>query len=232
MRKYNFKILLIFVLIFRPAFSFENDKIDLGNFLINKYEVTIKEFREYAARNNIKTKAELNGGGYEWGAGWVKRDNWFYFSPYGKKPDSDLEPAVHINKFEAENYCKSINGRLPTFEEWSMAAYKQLIYSKKFSKGKIYKYPSGDKAEDMNSQGLLDYNKHIDVTKLPEGINGLVAMGGNVWEWIDDQNNNESLTAGASWWYGGRKTSKDGAQYKPSDFFAIYVGFRCVFDKS
>ena len=32
--------------------------------------------------------------------------------------------------------------------------------------------------------------------------------------------------------YGGRKTSKDGAQYKPSDFFAIYVGFRCVFDKN
>ena len=232
MRKYNFKILLIFSLMFRPAFSFENSKIDLGNFLINKYEVTIKEFREYTARNNIKTKAELNGGGYEWGAGWVKRDNWFYYSPYGKKPDSELEPAVHVNKFEAENYCKSINGRLPTFKEWSLAAYKQVVDSNKFSKGKIYKYPSGDKAEDMNSQGLFDYNKHIDVTKLPEGINGLVAMGGNVWEWIDDQNNNESLTAGASWWYGGRKTSKEGAQYKPSDFFAIYVGFRCVFDKS
>ena len=66
--------------------------------------------------------------------------------------------------------------------------------------------------------------------KLPEGINGLVAMGGNVWEWVDDQKNNESLTAGASWWYDGRKTSKEGAQYKPSDFFAIYVGFRCAFD--
>ena len=37
----------------------------------------------------------------------------------------------------------------------------------------------------MNSQGLLDYNKHVDVTTLPIGINGLVAMGGNVWEWID-----------------------------------------------
>ena len=226
------KYIFIFFIVIQPAFSFENSKIDLGNFLINKYEVTIKEFREYAARNNIKTEAELNGGGYEWGAGWVKRDNWFYYSPYGKKPDSELEPAVHINKFEAENYCKSINGRLPTFEEWSLAAYKQVINSHKFSKGKIYKYPSGDKAIDMNSQGLLDYNKHIDVTKLPEGINGLVAMGGNVWEWIDDQNNNESLTAGASWWYGGRKTSKEGVQYKPSDFFAIYVGFRCVFDKS
>jgi len=226
------KYILTFFIIIQPAFSFENSKIDLGIFLINKFEITIKEFKKYADQNNIKTKAELNGGGYEWGAGWVKRDNWFYFSPYGKKPDSELEPAVHINKFEAENYCKSINGRLPTFEEWSLAAYKQVIESKKFFKGKTYKYPSGDEAIGMNSQGLLDYNKHIDVTKLPEGINGLVAMGGNVWEWIDDQKNNESLTAGASWWYDGRKTSKEGAQYKPSDFFAIYVGFRCVFDKS
>ena len=226
------KYILTFFIVVQPAFSFENNKIDLGNFLINKYEITIKEFREYAFQNKIKTKAELNGGGYEWGAGWVKRDNWFYFSPYGKKPESVLEPAVHINKFEAENYCKSINGRLPTFEEWSLGAYKQVIESKKFSKGKTYKYPSGDEAIGMNSQGLLDYNKHIDVTKLPEGINGLVAMGGNVWEWVDDQKNNESLTAGASWWYDGRKTSKEGAQYKPSDFFAIYVGFRCVFDKS
>ena len=226
------KYILTFFIVIQPAFSFENSKIDLGNFLINKYEITIKEFKQYADQNKIKTKAELNGGGYEWGAGWVKRDNWFYFSPYGKKPESVLEPAVHINKFEAENYCKSINGRLPTFEEWSLGAYKQVIESKKFSKGKTYKYPSGDEAIGMNSQGLLDYNKHIDVTKLPEGINGLVAMGGNVWEWVDDQKNNESLTAGASWWYDGRKTSKEGAQYKPSDFFAIYVGFRCVFDKS
>ena len=93
------KYIFIFFIVIQPAFSFENSKIDLGNFLINKYEVTIKEFREYAARNNIKTKAEVNGGGYEWGAGWVKRDNWFYYSPYGKKPDSELEPAVHINKF-------------------------------------------------------------------------------------------------------------------------------------
>ena len=226
------KYILIFFIVIQPVFSFENTKIDFGNFLINKYEITIKEFKQYADQNKIKTKAELNGGGYEWGAGWVKRDNWFYFSPYGKKPESVLEPAVHINKFEAENYCKSINGRLPTFEEWSLGAYKQVIESKKFSKGKTYKYPSGDEAIGMNSQGLLDYNKHIDVTKLPEGINGLVAMGGNVWEWVDDQKNNESLTAGASWWYDGRKTSKEGAQYKPSDFFAIYVGFRCVFDKS
>ena len=105
---------------------------------------------------------------------------------------------------------------------------KKITYN--FEKGKIYKYPSGDVAKNMNSQELLNYNRHIDVTKLPEGINGLVAMGGNVWEWVDDQEKNNSLTAGASWWYGGSKTSINGAQYKPSNFYAIYVGFRCAFD--
>lgn len=141
-----------------------------------------------------------------------------------------MEPAVHISRFEADNYCKYIGGRLPTFEEWSFAAYTQYFDSDKFEKGKTYKYPSGDEAKDMNSQGLLDYNKHVDVTTLPNGINNLIAMGGNVWEWVDDQRGESSLTAGASWWYGGSKTSKGGAQYKPSDFYAIYVGFRCAFD--
>ena len=41
-----------------------------------------------------------------------------------------------------------------------------------------------------------------------------------------------SLTAGASLWYGGSKTRKQGAQYKPSNFYAIYVGFRCAFENN
>ena len=56
-------------------------------------------------------------------------------------------------------------------------------------------------------------------------------MGGNVWEWISDNRGGDSLTAGASWWYDSEKTKESGAQYKPSNFYAIYVGFRCAFDK-
>ena len=59
---------------------------------------------------------------------------------------------------------------LPSFDEWKLAAYKQVLPSKVFQLNKIHKYPSGDKAEKMNSQGLLGYNRHMDVTKLPEGI--------------------------------------------------------------
>jgi len=163
--------------------------------------------------------AEKNDGGYEWEAGWQKRNGWTYKNPDGFKAESLLEPAVYINKFEAENYCKSINGRLPNFNEWKVAAYQQLLTSQEFERNKIYKYPSGDIPKNMNSQGLLNYNKHMDVTKPPEGINGLVTKG------------EDSLTAGASWWYGSSMTKVTGAQYKPFKFYAIYVGFVCVFDK-
>ena len=221
---------LFFVTLSTSVHSFQNPKIKIGNFSINKYEVTIYEFQEYASQYNIKTLAEKTGGGYEWNGGWEKKIGWNYQSPYGIKAKSVLEPAVHINKFEAENYCRTFDGRLPTFEEWTSAAYKQILPSSEFMINRTYKYPSGEKPKNMNSQGLLNYNRHVEVTKLPEGINGLVAMGGNVWEWISDSKKTDSLTAGASWWYGAEMTKKSGAQYKPSDFYVIYVGFRCVFD--
>ena len=188
------KLIFLSLFIFSNVFAFENTKINFENFSLNKYEITIKEFKKYAKNYNLITEAEKTGGGYEWGAGWEKRSGWTYKTPYGKNPESDLEPAVHISRYEAEDYCKSINGRLPSFDEWSYAAYQQVFNSSEFKKGKVYKYPSGDEAKNMNSQGLLNYNKHIDVTKLPEGINGLVAMGGNVWEWIDDKKNEKSTT--------------------------------------
>lgn len=222
--------IICFLFLSTNLIAFENTKVNLGKFSMNKYEITIKEFGEYLKKNNLSTLAEKNGGGYEWGAGWEKRKGWNYKSPFGKKPDSILEPATHINRFEAEKFCKNNGGRLPTFDEWKLAAYTQVLNSNKFIKGKTYLYASGDKAEGLNSQGILNYNKHVDVTSLPDGINGLVAMGGNVWEWISDQKDKESLTAGASWWYGASKTKVDGAQYKPSDFYVIYIGFRCAFD--
>jgi len=224
-------IIVLFTLInCNIVYSFTNEKINFGSFYLNKFEVTIQEFKEYADKNKIITEAEKTGGGYEWGAGWEKRSNWNYLNPYGKKPESELEPAVHISRYEAENYCKFQGGRLPTFDEWKLAAYTQQFKSDLYKLGKTYKYPSGDLAVNMNSQGILNYDRHVAVTILPEGINGLVAMGGNVWEWIDDQEGESSLTAGASWWYGAAKTRKEGAQFKPSNFYAIYVGFRCAFE--
>jgi formylglycine-generating enzyme required for sulfatase activity len=54
-------------------------------------------------------------------------------------------------------------------------------------------------------------------------------MGANVWEWLADVQGDEALTAGGSWWYGPYKAREDGAQYKPRDFAAVYIGFRCAY---
>ena len=229
--KIYLKIILFLFLICFKSQAFENPKVKINNFFIQKYEVTVGEFSNFANKTNFKTEAEKQGFGYEYGAGWEKRKNWNYKTPYGKNPESLTEPAVHVSYFEAEQYCKFINGRLPTFAEWSTAAYTQVLDSKVFEKNKTYTYPSGDKAEKMNSTDLLSYRKHYDVLKLPEGINGLVAMGGNVWEWTEDRKDNSALTAGSSWWYSSSNTTKSGAQFKAADFYAIYVGFRCAFEK-
>jgi formylglycine-generating enzyme len=56
-------------------------------------------------------------------------------------------------------------------------------------------------------------------------------MGGNVWEWIANRRGDEALSAGGSWWYGTAQTTAEAAQWKPADFYAVYVGFRCVYDQ-
>ena len=54
-------LLLILILNFNNAFAFINEKINFTSFYLNKYEVTISEFKEYALKNNIITEAEKTG---------------------------------------------------------------------------------------------------------------------------------------------------------------------------
>jgi formylglycine-generating enzyme required for sulfatase activity len=55
-------------------------------------------------------------------------------------------------------------------------------------------------------------------------------MGGNVWEWLADRDGANALTAGGSWWYGPDKMREEAMQWKPADSYAVYIGFRCVYD--
>ena len=60
-------IINLFLLFFLSTnlFAFENPKINLGKFSLNKYEITIKEFKDYANQKNFKTLAEKKGGGLD-----------------------------------------------------------------------------------------------------------------------------------------------------------------------
>ena len=51
----------------------------------------------------------------------------------------------------------------------------------------------------------------------------------NVWEWASDPSGSDRVTMGGSWWYGPAQTQADWAQWKPADFYAVYIGLRCAY---
>lgn len=205
-----------------------SDRVQVDRFWIDRTEVTIGVFRIYAQSKSITSKAEQEGGGFEYAAGWTRRPGWSWSSPFGDA-GADKEPAVHVSWFEAQDYCRNVGGRLPTFEEWRKAAYTEMRKAPTdgYKSGQTYRYPVGDKPDGMNNSR----SRHVPVGTTKRGVNGLYDMGANVWEWTADRRGDDALTAGGSWWYGPSKTEVSGAQWKPAAFYAVYVGFRCVYDK-
>jgi len=206
-----------------PAFA---NRITVGLFEIDQTEVTVSEFATFADSVGLITEAERDGGGFEWGAGWERRPGWNFRNPYGATAAPD-EPAVHVNWEEANRFCKAADGRLPTREEWTSAAYTEQRSNPTdgFVNGRTYTYPVGDTAEGMNN----NREQHVPVAITQPGVNSLYDMGANVWEWLADRKENDALTAGGSWWYGPEQTTVNSMQWKPADFYVVYIGFRCVY---
>lgn len=201
----------------------------IGAFAIDRTEVTVAAFRRFLQARGGETAAERDGGGFEYTAGWTRREGWTWKEPYGA-PAAANEPVVHVTWREAADFCAANGGRLPTFAEWASAAYHEQRNTPAdgLVTGRTYPYPVGERPEGMNTSS----KRHRPVATTKRGVNGLYDMGANVWEWMADRRGDEAFTAGGSWWYGPEKTRRGGAQWKPADFYAIYIGFRCAYDKS
>jgi formylglycine-generating enzyme len=203
------------------------ERVPIGAFAIDRTEITIGQFRAFATQKRLTTEAEKTGGGFEFVSGWTRRRGWTWQAPYGEK-GQDSEPVVHVSWVEARDYCAFAGGRLPSFAEWRQAAYTELRAAPEegFEPGRTYTYPVGNSPDGMNN----NRQRHMPVGTTKAGVNGLFDMGGNVWEWLADRRDSEALTAGGSWWYGPENTRADAVQWKPADFYAVYVGFRCAYD--
>jgi len=201
-------------------------------FWIDRTEVSIEQYRRFVQSTGYRSLAEREGGGFEWGAGWERRAGWVWHSPYGK-PGAASEPAVHLNWHEARQYCQWAGKRLPKDAEWMRAAYTETRTqpSDGFQRGKRYSYPTGDSPDGANHRdAALSPNRHQPVGQSRSGVNGLFDMGANVWEWASDARGNERQTLGGSWWYPAFQMKADVEAWKRADFYAVYIGFRCVYD--
>lgn len=218
------------------------DMQSIGDFAIDRTEVTIGAFRKFVDATGLVTKAERDGGGMIYEAGWVRKAGWTWRRPFGQAAH-DHEPAVHVTFAEAQAYCRWAGKRLPTDAEWVEAAYTERRRSPPppFRTGRTYDYPTGDtpagancladcgRAPNADYAGLLTRGVgHVRAGMTRPGVNGLHDMGANAWEWVDGSVDAERITRGGSWWYGAGQMHRAHRQTKPPDAAVVFIGFRCA----
>ncbi|MBN1451681.1 MAG: SUMF1/EgtB/PvdO family nonheme iron enzyme [Anaerolineales bacterium] len=149
-------------------------------------------------------------------------------------------PMVNVSWYDAVNYCKWAERRLPSEEEWEKAAQGGL---------KVQVYPWGYQ-EPVCEQGVYNGAQHsncgertVSVGSFGENGYGLYDMAGNVWEWVNDwydayPGGDESASSdfgrtyrvlrGGSWKDNESflRTASRG-RYNPTSVFNN-IGFRCA----
>jgi sulfatase modifying factor 1 len=214
-----------------------------SGFRIDRHEVTVGQFRRFIEATGRLTRAEQEGGGRQFRAGWEQMPGWTWRAPFGAPAEPD-EPAVHVTWTEARDYCRWAGLRLPTDAEWVLAAYSERRSDPPapFRQGVTYPYPTGDSGDGANHleaprpptvalgspRHLERGHGHMRVRQSRAGVNGLYDMGANVWEWVEDGGPDGRPTRGGSWWYGPSQMRREPAASKPETTAVVYIGFRCA----
>jgi formylglycine-generating enzyme required for sulfatase activity len=203
----------------KDSTAYPQQKMSLPAFWIDKYEVTNKQFLDFAIEKSY------SGEGAKEGKDWRS-----FFTP-----DKALHPVLYITWNDAKAYCEGQGKRLPTEFEWEKAARGaegfRYPWGNNWETGKSNTYETGTRqTTEIGSSG--------DVS--PYGVQDML---GNVQEWTGswyqgykgnpkkDENYGQRfrVVRGASRMiYGARAHLWDRSAYLPNSLYDF--GCRCAKD--
>ena len=140
--------------------------LTLGAFLIDATEVTNDEYAACVAAGDCSPPTDVSS---------ATRPSYYGNATY------DDYPVIFVSWYQARDYCRYMGKRLPTEAEWERAARGPAPSTRV--------YPWGDSAATCSHANTLGCNGDtLPVGSLPLGAtpNGILDMGGNVYEWTHD----------------------------------------------
>lgn len=181
-------------------------------FYIDKYEITIGDFKRFVTATGYETSAEREGWSNKWdGRRWLRvRPNWR--NPMEHIETQDNYPVIYMSWLDVNNYGRWAGKQVPTSIEWRRASGEGSLipnWSKcpelVENRNKRRLFPWGNDAVGNNrcnhartweTRSEDGFEFLAPVGSYPLGVSpyGCMDMGGNVCEWVADMK-----LCGGSW---------------------------------
>jgi iron(II)-dependent oxidoreductase len=167
--------------------EFEQHRVDVPAFAIDKYKVTNNQYLEFVAAGGYDNPSFWTMADWEWRTAhnvthpgfWRRRENAWYLRTMFDEVPLPADWPVYVSQAEAAAYARWAGKTLPSEAEWQRAAYGT-------PGGQERAYPWGSEAPTAK-RGNFDFQRWdpTPVGAFPDGQSafGVTDLVGNGWEW-------------------------------------------------